>query len=243
MTRALDTATILASTVAVVATRGGATAPGSRVNSSTTTTPGPQRLAVAVDGRLHERTYGSRVCSNTLTDMEVYRELRGTLNRVAPIRSYRPCGGGESYSDVAQRGLRFLLSVLQNPKLTRESAKVYEGMGVDGRFDWRACELGEVPEGMPHVVVVSHNIFLTLLYEALCQWGDGDWDTPVHDWSTAKDYQLPNCGWTRHVVSWRPLSELKPEEQQQLRGNARQFGPIQIVDLQLGGCDEALLTY
>ncbi len=38
--------------------------------------------------------------------MEVYRELRGTLNRIAPIRSYKPCGGGESYSDVAQRGVR-----------------------------------------------------------------------------------------------------------------------------------------
>ncbi len=200
MTRALDTATILAT--AAGNTRGGATAPGSRASVNALLTGPHTRLPVAVDGRLHERTYGSRVCSNTLTDMEVYRELRGTLNRIAPIRSYKPCGGGESYSDVAQRGVRFLLSVLQNSKLTRDCAKVYEGKGVDGRYDWRACELGEVPEGMPHVVVVSHNIFLTLLYEALCQWADGDWDTAVHNWNTARDYQLPNCGWCVFMIAY-----------------------------------------
>ncbi|KLO10008.1 phosphoglycerate mutase-like protein [Schizopora paradoxa] len=250
MTRALDTATMLVNAANAAQATGNvtraSTAQGSLsrggiggVTGSNTST----RLTVAIDGRLHERTYGARVCSNTLTDNEVYRELRGTFNRVAPIRSYKPLGGGESYSDVAQRGLKFVLSVLQNPKLTRDCTKLYEGKGVEGRYDWRSCELGEVPEGMPHVVVVSHNIFLTLLYETLCQWGDGDWDSPVHNWNTARDYLLPNCGWSRHVISWRPLCELKPEEQQQLKGNARIFGPIQIIDLQLGGGDKSLLTY
>jgi len=39
---------------------------------------------------------------------------------------------------------------------------------------------------------------------------------------------------SRHVVSWRPLSDLKVDEAKLLKGNAAKYGPLQIVDLKLG---------
>ena len=202
MSRARDTAVAIASSSSkpspcpAASTNSPQTNGASTNGSSRTRTETP---SVRIDKTLHERTYGALVCENALSELEIYRELRGTLNRVQPIRTYRPRGGGESYSDVAHRGVRFVLSVLQNPSLV--SLRDYgckddkQLKAVDGPYDWRAAELGEVPEGMTHVVVVSHNIFLTLLFEALHQWGDVDWDTPVHNWRTAKEYSLPNCGW------------------------------------------------
>lgn len=93
--------------------------------------------------------------------------MRALTGGYSPInRKYRPSGGGESYNDVAIRGKTFLLTeilgkfgapVSQAPKSLREKEK--------------ALTAESLPEGIPHVVVVSHNIFLTELYEGLLCWG------------------------------------------------------------------------
>ncbi|KAF9512112.1 hypothetical protein BS47DRAFT_1345919 [Hydnum rufescens UP504] len=48
-----------------------------------------------------------------------------------------------------------------------------------------------LPDGIPHVVIVSHNVFLSELYEKLHYWG-GDYK------ETKCDYR--NAGWSRHIL-------------------------------------------
>lgn len=51
----------------------------------------------------------------------------------------------------------------------------------------QTCEASQVPDGIPHVVLVSHNIFLTELYEVLRDWNIGE-----HRWT---GYSLRNAEW------------------------------------------------
>jgi broad specificity phosphatase PhoE len=97
-----------------------------------------------------------------------------------PSCSYLPPGGGESSNGVARRarmGLTALL--LKYGKELDEPPKEFLDKTVINSPN-------VLPEGIPHVVVVSHNVFLSELYESLfrwnspyhmttCEYGNTDW--------------------------------------------------------------------
>ena len=99
-----------------------------------------------------------------------YKERAATLysgipsgrNGVTP-RGYTPPGGGESPNQVALRAKYSLLHLLfQYGKELDEPPKEFVDKIIDSP--------NVLPEGIPHVVVVSHNIFLAELYEVMYSW-------------------------------------------------------------------------
>ena len=72
---------------------------------------------------------------------------------------------GESADDVAERATSSLLLLLHRygKELDEPPKEFVDKKVIDSPND--------LPEGIPHVVVVSHNIFLTELYEAMYNWG------------------------------------------------------------------------
>jgi probable phosphoglycerate mutase len=78
-------------------------------------------------------------------------------------RNYQP-EGGESYEQVSSRAKRSLVALLaQHGKELDEPPKEFS--------DEVVIESPNVlPEGIPHVVVVSHNGFLTEFYDSMYGW-------------------------------------------------------------------------
>ena len=80
-------------------------------------------------------------------------------------RDYAPPYGGESADDVAERATSGLLLLLHRyGKELDEPPKEF----VDKKV---INSPNDLPEGIPHIIVVSHNIFLTEFYEAMYNWG------------------------------------------------------------------------
>lgn len=89
---------------------------------------------------------------------------RVLINGIVP-RSHTPPDGGESLDTVAQRAKTFILSIV-------EEHAVETGKGPE-EFDlemWKGNDATRIPPGLPHVVAVSHNVFLGELYELLHHW-------------------------------------------------------------------------
>ena len=80
-------------------------------------------------------------------------------------RDYAPPYGGESADDVAERATSSLLLLLHRygKELDELPKEFMDKKVIDSPND--------LPEGIPHVIVVSHNIFLTEFYEAMYNWG------------------------------------------------------------------------
>ncbi|PBK92132.1 PGAM-domain-containing protein [Armillaria gallica] len=97
-----------------------------------------------------------------------------------PLRSYSP-PGGESLDTVSFRAKMALRSYLRSYGASFASMP---DVPVDS---------ADLIDGVPHVVVVSHNIFLTEFYEAMLFFNDPSqrYNTPVR-WRTA--------GWARYIV-------------------------------------------
>jgi len=111
------------------------------------------------------------------------------------IRFFVP-EGGESEHDAAHRAQAEILSLLlkHGVPLTEED-KVTEWDNVveveyqwdDYNKEWKA-DLGLNDTGkIPHVMIVSHNLFLTELYESLCYWNSSE------HVQTGTEYK--NTGW------------------------------------------------
>ncbi|KZT35960.1 phosphoglycerate mutase-like protein [Sistotremastrum suecicum HHB10207 ss-3] len=96
-----------------------------------------------------------------------------------PVRTHRPPMGGESLEDVRERAKSVLGGLVRKYGLDMDEPPVeFEGRYLNSRE--RA-----IPSGIPHVVIVSHNIFLSELHEVL-----QDWDT--HHWSNC---HFNNTAW------------------------------------------------
>ena len=79
-------------------------------------------------------------------------------------RDYTPPGGGESPNHVAMRAKLSLIMLLREyGKELDEPPKEFVDKTVINSPN-------VLPEGIPHVVVVSHNIFLAELYESMFGW-------------------------------------------------------------------------
>jgi len=96
-------------------------------------------------------------------------------------RNYRAPEGGESYNDLVARGARLLKCLAKmGVELTvppRELSEEYTSTSLPD----------ELPKTVPHIVVVSHNLFLSELYDALHCWGK-----PEH---VGKMFDYQNANW------------------------------------------------
>ncbi|KAH8110889.1 phosphoglycerate mutase-like protein [Phellopilus nigrolimitatus] len=153
---------------------------------------------VVVEDNLHERKYGTYV--DGIKDTPgFYRAVNGYSSFGSnPDRTHRPICGGESFSDVAERAYTAMVKILSK-----------YGKALDEPYREQAKNL---PDDIPHVVIVSHNIFLTELYECILQWHEPRWNkSDEHEWSS---YHLSNTGWSRHILCWEliPNDTHDPEQ-------------------------------
>jgi hypothetical protein len=108
------------------------------------------------------------------------KEAMGVANGL-PLRDHRPSGGGESFDDVAKRGRQFIEKEIIGKFM------VPLARSLDSFADLKRTRSEEIPpelEGIPHVVIVSHNVFLNELYEGMDCWYEGEVDTRA-EWHNA----------------------------------------------------------
>ena len=124
-------------------------------------------LEVEPNDRYIERKMGEAVINAIRTrDLErattLYTGIRYGFSGVTP-RDYT--GGGESPQEVANRAVFSLITLLcrYGKELDEPPKEFVDKTTIDSP--------NVLPEGIPHVVVVSHNIFLSELYEAMYNWG------------------------------------------------------------------------
>lgn len=92
--------------------------------------------------------------------------IAGAHLRGEELRAHRPGGGGESYNDVAARAKLFTLDIFDKHGVELAEKPVCSKENKDQL----SADVNELPEGVPHIVLVSHNIFLSELYEAQLCW-------------------------------------------------------------------------
>jgi broad specificity phosphatase PhoE len=80
------------------------------------------------------------------------------------LRDHQSPGGGESLNDVAFRASLSLTVLLRKygKEMDEPPREFLDKTVIDSP--------NVLPEGIPHVVVVSHNLFLIELYEAMFSW-------------------------------------------------------------------------
>jgi hypothetical protein len=80
-------------------------------------------------------------------------------------RDYHP-PGGESFNDVARRARISLIALLlkYGKELEEPPKEFLDKMVID------VDSPNILPEGIPHVVVVSHKVFMIELYESMFRW-------------------------------------------------------------------------
>ncbi len=134
--------------------------------------------------KLVEQRYGKKVMDQLVAGNEErgFELLWGTSDESGAGLSfdYRP-PGGESYNDVIARGRQFIQEMLRKYGL-----QVDVGPSTSNAKSLN-CEPETLPPGIPHLVVVSHNILLTLLWETLKDWRG--------ELENAGGYHWDNAGW------------------------------------------------
>ncbi|KAF4593366.1 hypothetical protein EYR38_009080 [Pleurotus pulmonarius] len=119
------------------------------------------------------------------------------------VRRRHRTPGGESQEDAARRAQLALLHLIFDHGVQLASPPE---QASDDSTSWD----GTLIDGIPHIVVVSHNLFLSELFESLqC------WEQPTH--IETMDYR--NAGWTRHLlrVDW-PGDEAEAYNEDSYRG-------------------------
>ncbi|KDQ63919.1 hypothetical protein JAAARDRAFT_212900 [Jaapia argillacea MUCL 33604] len=123
---------------------------------------------IILNNKLVEQAHGEyyeRYCNNGALDA-AYRERVGLCLFGKQDRGHRPREGGESLHDVAERAVVELMKALEN-----HGVELKEGPGAEALSAMKeTCKEGTLVEGIPHVVFVSHNSFLSELWEAMLSW-------------------------------------------------------------------------
>ena len=120
------------------------------------------------------------VCAGRMEQAEtLYYGIPSGRSGTTP-HDYVPPSGGESPQDVANRAVLSLLLLLEeHGKELDEPPKEFMDKKIINSPN-------DLPEGIPHVVLVSHNVFLAELYEAMYSWGSSHHMTTCHyhnvDW-------------------------------------------------------------
>ncbi|KAM6493738.1 phosphoglycerate mutase-like protein [Amanita muscaria] len=136
------------------------------------------RPEVVIHPDLVERRYGAKVARLMRYDREAGEEaLRGqsAYSRTPLSRFYTPTEGGESMATVAKRAEGIIRMILSSHGVKLSEAPEFL---LDKKTTTTPAIL---PDGIPHVVVVSHNVFLMELYEKLHSWGEDHLETRC-DW-------------------------------------------------------------
>lgn len=123
-------------------------------------------------------------------------------------RDEPPDGVGETYAEVAARGVHYLLCLF-----AYHAAVISQP--PPGLTELSEDRPEDVPEGIPHIVVVAHNFILCELYEALISWND--------DGHTASNADFAQTGWSRHVLCLHGGERDGPG----LGGRARLYGRLE----------------
>lgn len=136
---------------------------------------------IEIHPSLVERRYGGKVHRLMIWDREAaFEELRGkpSYSRGPISRVHCPAEGGESMETVALRAEFIIRRVL-----TADAVKLSEPPGFF--LEKKTADTPAVlPDGIPHVVIVSHNVFLMELYDKLYSWGKEHLETEC-DWRNA----------------------------------------------------------
>ncbi|KAM6490043.1 hypothetical protein JOM56_014622 [Amanita muscaria] len=82
-----------------------------------------------------------------------------------PLSRHSPAEGGESFATVALRAEAIIRMILSSHGVELSEAPEFL---LDEKTTTTSAIL---PDGIPHVVIVSHNVFLMELYEKLQSWG------------------------------------------------------------------------
>jgi len=145
-------------------------------------------LEVITDDRYVERKTGQAVIDalravNQQRAATLYTGLSPSQSGTTP-RDYEPPGGGESPNLVALRARGSLIALLlKYGKELDEPPKEFVDKTVINSPN-------VLPEGIPHVVVVSHNIFLSELYESMFGWNSDHHRMTTCHYSNADWYAL-----------------------------------------------------
>ena len=122
---------------------------------------------IVINPLLVERRYGGKVYQlMQWNPTAATEELRGTSSYDYHLsRTHCPAEGGESMSMVAARAHAIIRVILKDYAVNLSEAPecFLEKKTTDTPAD--------LPDGIPHVVIVSHNMFLMELYEKLYSWG------------------------------------------------------------------------
>jgi len=119
---------------------------------------------IYVERKMGQAVIDAILAGRTGRASDLYTGLSPGQSGVTP-RGYRPPGGGESHNDVAMRAKASLIMLLHEygKELDEPPREFVEKTVIDSP--------NILPEGIPHVVVVSHNVFLSELYETMFNWG------------------------------------------------------------------------
>ena len=103
-------------------------------------------------------------------------------------RAYVPPGGGESLNAVNLRARLMLLRIMDqhgaNIDTVPEEYRVEDLFNLGSKLE---SDPEKLPDGIPHVVLVSHNVFLAEFYEMLLNWKKAEHTTTFTDFG--------NTGW------------------------------------------------
>ncbi|KIL59049.1 hypothetical protein M378DRAFT_15080 [Amanita muscaria Koide BX008] len=146
------------------------------------------RPEVVTHPDLVERRYGDKVVRLMGYDKVAgAEELRGKSRYSSePLsRFHSPAEGGECMAAVASRAEAIIRMILSTHGVKLSEAPEFM---LDKKTTTTPAIL---PDGIPHVVIVSHNVFLMELYEKLKSWGNNHVQTICH-WK--------NADWSRHIL-------------------------------------------
>jgi hypothetical protein len=142
-------------------------------------------LEIEARQQLVERYLGTTVDQYAREDNNdaVFKEAMGFARGSRGIvnRDYRPSGGGESFSDVARRGRQFVEKEILGRCAIPLARSLESFADIKRTFSVKMSpELGDIP----HMVIVSHNAFLTEMYEGIRCWNEDRPDSGV-EWQNA----------------------------------------------------------
>ncbi|KIM90368.1 hypothetical protein PILCRDRAFT_1681 [Piloderma croceum F 1598] len=116
--------------------------------------------------RMGQQVIAAIHAGDTELAANLYMGLRPSENGATP-RHYRPPVGGNSPEDVAFRAKTCLIRLLKHhgKDLDEPPKEFLDEVVINSP--------NVLPKGIPHAVIVSHNIFMSELYEVMFRW-----DTP-----------------------------------------------------------------
>ncbi|KAF8642473.1 hypothetical protein AX16_009474 [Volvariella volvacea WC 439] len=149
-------------------------------------------LTVQEHHDLVEQEHGPVVMNYFKSGDIEYADMERRGNIYAPYQSrreHRPTGG-ESANDVAERAQYRFLRIMFDRGVPLDQVPAESKEDFNRINTWG--DVNHVPEGIPHIVMVSHNILLSELYESLHMWNDSCHKEMATEYRNAEWYDVPS---------------------------------------------------